>query len=155
MLMNNKKGWIRIVEAMIAILLITGVVLVLINKGYIGKSDISEKIYTVQRAILREIELDETLRSKVISATLDSEYVPPQTPQSFPPEIINKIKERSPDYLICGAKICGLDKICSLTNIPPELGEKEIYAQPIAITTSTGASGTFNPRQLKLFCWTV
>ena len=40
---NNKKAWIRIIEAFVALLLITGVLLIVINKGYIGKEDVSSK----------------------------------------------------------------------------------------------------------------
>ncbi|MBD3247200.1 hypothetical protein GF378_01110, partial [Candidatus Pacearchaeota archaeon] len=54
---KDKRGWIRIIEAFIAVLLVAGALLIVINQGYIGKADISEQVYEVQLAILREIEL--------------------------------------------------------------------------------------------------
>ncbi len=135
----NKKGWIKIVEAFIAILLVAGVLLFVINRGYIGKTDISERVYQAQLSILREIELNDTLRTEILSAPLDGDV---------PDEVINKINERKPDYLTCTSKICKMDVICESDETPLD---KDIYAQPVAIAAE---GSTFNPRQLKLFCWT-
>ncbi|GAJ11607.1 unnamed protein product, partial [marine sediment metagenome] len=65
---KNKRGWIRIVEAFVAILLVTGVLLVIINKQYIGKDDISAKVYDVELSILREIQSDTALRDSILQA---------------------------------------------------------------------------------------
>jgi hypothetical protein len=138
-MVKNKRGWIRIVEAFIAVLLIAGVLLFVINKGYIGKRDISEQVYTVQLAVLREIELDDTLRTQVLEADIEGEV---------PQDIEDKVEDRIPDYLTCEAKICELDSVCALDSFI----EKDVYAQPVAIATQGD-----NPemRQLKLFCWTA
>lgn len=149
---GNKQGWIRIVEAFIAVLLVTGVLLIFINKGYLGqgKSDYSEKIYNAQISVLREIQLDSTLRTKI----LEYGSIPVSSSEpGFPPEVLNKINERINEYqyLDCTASICELDKIC------PQLyttnKEKNIYAQAVAISAEPNIE-TFSPRQLKLFCWT-
>ena len=138
MVMKNKRGWIKIVEAFIAILLVAGVLLLVINKGYIGRRDISEQVYQAQLAILREIELDSNLREKVLNTNLDGEV---------PQEILDKIQTRKPDYLTCEVKICKLEMICELDRYI----DADVYAQPVAITAE---GETYNPRQLKLFCWT-
>ena len=62
----HKKGWIRIVEAFVAILLITGVLLILLDKGYL-KEDISSKVYEAEVSILRGVQLDLELRRKEYS----------------------------------------------------------------------------------------
>ncbi len=141
----NKRAWIKIVEAFIAILLVAGVLLVVINRGYVGRDDISEQVYEVQTSILREIELDSGLRAEILDAseTLDGGWKVP--------EAVNEtIENRLPDYLTCTSKICELDVICEADDVPLD---KNIYAQPVAIATETEAE---NPefRQLKLFCWT-
>jgi hypothetical protein len=135
----NKRGWIKIVEAFIAVLLIAGVLLFVINKGYIGKTDISEQVYQVQLSVLREIELDNTLREKVLSTTIDGEV---------PIEIVEKITQRVPDYLACKPKICQLDVICSLEDYI----DTDVYAQAVVIAAQ---GDTYDPKQLKLFCWTA
>ena len=138
---KNHRGWIKIVEAFVAILLIAGVLLIVINKGYIGKKDISSQVYDVEISILREIQLNDTLRND----TLNAEPVPVKW-NDFPPNIKNKILARTPNYLVCEAKICEMDAICKLDEYP----EKDVYAQSVAITA---ALETYDPKQLKLFCW--
>lgn len=136
--MNNKRGWIRIVEAFIAVLLVAGVLLYVINQGYIGKTDISEQVYQVQLSVLREIELDNALREQVLEVTIG---------EDVPEDIQNKINQRVPDYLECSSKICELDDIC-WGDVPID---KDVYAQAVAIAAQPD---NYSPRQLKIFCWT-
>ena len=138
-IMNNKKGWIKIVEAFLAILLVAGVLLFVINKGYIGTRDISEQVYQAQLAVLREIELNSELRLQVLTNT------------EVTPEIKNKIDERMPSYLECTSAICNLSLACSIPEGEAYPYEKEIYAQAVAIAAEKEEYG---PRQLKMFCWT-
>lgn len=140
--MKNKRGWIRIVEAFVAILLIAGTLLIVINKGYIGKKDISKDVYEIETSILREIELNDGLRAEILNV----EPIPTEDTTYFP-EVNDRIQRRIPDYLECKAKICKMNEICVLDNLDIE---KEIYAQSVAISASLD---TYNPRQLRLFCW--
>jgi len=148
--MNNKRGWIRIVEAFVAILLIMGVVLLVINKGYVGRDDLSLEIYEEQTALLREIQLNDITRIDLLTAdNEDPGTILPITwdDSNFPPSVKNRINQRFQGTLICEAKICELDRVCVLDTAP----ETDVYAQSIAISAT---SGTYSPRQLKMFCWT-
>src|SRR3989344_7529675 len=50
---DKRGGWLKIVEAFFAILLITGVLLFLVSKGYIGNNEgNSEKVYQIENSIL-------------------------------------------------------------------------------------------------------
>ena len=147
---SNKRGWIRIVEAFVAVLLVAGMILFLFNRGYIGKSDISEKVDNEQKIILREIELDPTLREAVLSPSVPIGSQSNDNPSLFPAIILDKVNERKPDFLECITKICALDEICTLSSIPSEIQGKDIYARSIAITAT---ANMYNPRQLKMFCW--
>jgi len=140
--MKNKKGWIRIVEAFISLLLITGVLLMVIDKGYILKKDISSQIYKVELSILREIQLNDSLRNDILNTNVPIGW----NNANFPQEVKNKIIEKKPDYLECSAKICSMNSICEMD----EFIEKDIYAQPVGISANLE---TYDPRQLKLFCW--
>ena len=62
-------------------------------------------------------------------------------------ELQVKISERIPNYLVCEASLCELDKICSLESYP----DKDVYSRNVAIAAN---SEIYNPRQLKIFCWT-
>ncbi len=142
---SGKRGWVRIVEAVISLLLITGVLLVLISKGYLKKEDFSSEIYSSQLALLREIQLDENLRTQILETDLSNGPVSWDNP-AFPQDVKNKINERKPEHLECTAKICLLDKICALDNYPT----KDVYVQSVAITATLQK---YDPKQLKLFCW--
>lgn len=140
--MKNKRGWIKIVEAVISVLLVTGVVLIFINQGYIGKRDISSKVYSVELSILREIELNNSLRTDILNADLPVEW----DEADFPLEVRNKISARTPNYLKCEAKICKMDDVCILEKD----FDKDIYSQSASIVSNLEI---YSPRQLKLFCW--
>ncbi len=132
--MMKKKGWIRIVEAIVGILLITGVLLVIIDKQYIEREDVSSKVYNIEFSILREIQLNDTLRKDILNA------------DSIPESVKNKIIEKTTNYLECEGKVCKINEICGLDkNI-----DKNIYARSIIIAANLE---TYNPKQLKLFCW--
>ena len=159
--MKNKRGWIKVVEAFISLLLITGVVLVLINKGYFGQKDISTKVYEVQTSILKEIEKDDSLRGSILSTNQEAESSIIQTGVTtysnqvpeFPNDVELKLIQRITkyDYISCQAKICELDKNCALLTYPSEAKGKSIYAQNVAISVYSGTI-TPDPKQLKLFC---
>lgn len=141
----NKRGWIRIVEAFFSLLLIAGVLLIVINKGYLGGEDASSKIYDLQLSVLREIELDDNLRTKVLE--INESLIPIEDDHSkFPVEIISRIDERIPESFVCRSKICNIDVICELSKYV----EQDVYAQKVAITATID---TYSPRQLKMFCW--
>ena len=141
---KNHKGWIKIVEAFVAILLVMGVLLVVINQGNLEKKDISSKVYDAELLILREIQLNDALRRDILNSG-----APPIEWANFPPSVKNKIIDRTPNYLTCVGEICAMDKICKLGVYP----EKDVYAQSIAITTTLDTPEEQRLRQLKLFCW--
>ena len=141
--MENKRGWIEIVEAFVAILLVVGVVLVVVN-NQTSNTDISDQVYKVQVSILREIELNDTMRADILNAG----DVPINWDDSnFPSSVKNTIIERTPGYLNCTAKICDIADACSMqinTN-------KNVYSQPVTISSTLQGVGY---RKLNLFCIT-
>jgi hypothetical protein len=157
---NKRANWINIVEAFISILLIAGVFLVVVNKGYIGKKNISGQVDEFETAVLKEIQLDDVLRTEILEVLPDSD-----TPDTLKigkllsdinaPGTIEKINERIPAYLLCAEKVCLLENVCELTEAEKtsnSVGAKDIYANSISITTGAGDI-SYYPRQLKLFCW--
>ena len=137
----EKRGWIRIIEAFVMILLITGILLIVLNKGYILKNDNSQEIYENEQWILREIQLNNSLRQEILNiGVLPVEW------DNFPENVKNKIISETKSYLNCEAKICDLNDVCVLS----EISDKDIYVQKVIITTTLEK---YSPRQLKLFCW--
>jgi len=134
----NNKGWIRIAEAFVSVLIVIGAAIVVIKGGLQG-DDISEKIYDVEMSISREIRLNESLRSEILgtSGTIDW--------NDFPSQTKNKIIDETPRGLECIAKICPPESICLLE----EESEKNIYAHSTLIFSTLT---NYNPRIIKLFC---
>ena len=144
----NKKGWIRIVEASIAVLFIAGVVLVVINNNELGNNnEASLKILDAEISILREIQLNSSLRGEILS---DSLSLPIESREvGFPVYVKDKIDSKTPGYLICVYKICSLNDECVLT----VENSGSVYAESILITTNPETAPPYSPRKLKIFCW--
>ena len=143
MVIKNKRGWLKILEAFVAVLLISGVLLLIINQGDFTQNR-SSRIYDIQISILREIQLNQSLRQEILDTSPPKE----SGDSGFPSTVEDKIGEKIPVYLECRAKVCGTDSSCKL-ELTSE--RNEIYAQDTLIT-STLSQG-YNPRRLKLFCW--
>lgn len=137
--MINKKGWIRIAEAFTAILLVIGAAIIVVGGG-VQREDISEKVYDIEIPVLREIQLNNTLRSEILVTSGITEW------DNFPSGTKNKIIAEIPGWLECEGKICSPESLCLLEEEP----EKSIYVQSVLITSTLDI---FNPRKLKLFCW--
>ena len=142
MVIKNKKAWIRIVEAIVALLIITGVVLIILDQKYIGQNEISNSIYEIETAILREVQSNNSLRSEILNSIPPVEW----NDTAFPLVLKNKIISRIPSYLDCKAKICLLNDSCILK----DTFNINVYAQSGAMIANLEQ---YNPRKLKLFCW--
>lgn len=143
MVIKNKKGWIRVIEAVVSIVLIVGVVLLIINTNKSDSVD-SRTIYNLQTAILREIQLNNTLRDELISIAnlpLDWTELFFQAPKTW-----ITIVEKTPGYLECRARLCLPIEDCLLENPP----DQTIYTEESLISSSLQ---TYSPRILKVFCW--
>jgi len=89
---KNNKGWIRIVEAFIAVLIVIGAAIIVVGGG-IQIEGISEKVYDIEISILREIQLNNTLRSEILETSGIIEW------DNFPPKTKNKIENRLVSWL--------------------------------------------------------
>lgn len=140
----DNHGWVRIVEAMVGILLIAGFLIVIINNGNAGDTGISEKVYSSENTILREIQLNNTFRTYILGiGTTSVEF------ENFDVTLKNHITSRIPNYLNCTGKICDFatDSTCTI-----ESSENNLYARSVMIATN---ENTYSPKLLKLFCWEV
>lgn len=144
--MMNKKGWIKIVEAFVAILIIIGVALFLYGNRTPKNKDLSSEIYPIERAILEDIQNNEEFRSIVVGIKEEDIPVSWENFTGELEEIKRKIIEKTPTNLECVAKICKLgNEICDIDYL-----NKEVYAKPVVISTNITK---YSPKQLKLFCY--
>ena len=126
----NKKGWLRIAEAFLAIMLIAGFLLYMTTVS--GKKDRSTEFYGLERQILSEIASNPALRQQILDNNKagSEEYA----------------RRRIPSYLNFEIKICEIDKICAKTDYI----EQDVYADDTIISSTLTK---YSPKKLKIFIW--
>lgn len=141
---ENRRGWIRIVEALIAILLIAGFLILILDNQENGQKNISEKVYLAEDSILREVQLNFTYRTYILGIGETSVEF-----ENFEERLKNHVTARVPNYLNCTGKICdfGYDPVCDIDSL-----ERNIYVRSVMIAAN---STDYNPKLLKIFCWTI
>ncbi|MFH1501298.1 MAG: hypothetical protein ABIE22_05140 [archaeon] len=129
--MNNKKGWLRIFEAFLAVIIIAGVLIVLVMNQR-AHSDFDEGIQGFQRGVLFEIAENNNYRHQVLNN--DATGV-----ESF-------VGGRMIPGMEFSMKICGVEEICRID------GEynKEVYVAEIIISSNLTL---YEPKKLKIFMW--
>jgi hypothetical protein len=140
----NQRGWLRVVEAVFAVLLVGGVLLFLISQNQDSSSNLSEEFYNSQLNILRHIEQDFSLRQEILNLNIqdDGSFLVPLSVKDY-------INSSLPFGYSCESKICLLNQVC---NLEPSffIDKGEIFSQGVAITANREI---YSPKQLKLFCW--
>lgn len=137
--MKSKRGWIKIVEAFIAVFIIMSVAIFVVNKSYIEKRDISEKIYGVEIQLLQEI-IDEFGNIKF------NDY--PDSPgEDEIDDFINGegdyTNRRVPEYLDCGIGTYGTTMLWFDSKDFPE--DKNVYVQTLPIVETETS--------IRIGCW--
>ena len=129
---KERKAWIRIVEAFLAILIITTALLILIsNKS--KEQNLGEDIYETQRQILNIISKNDALRQDILdenNVNVDIE--------------IEKMLSPGLDF---ATNICDLNGICPN---PGSYENKDIFATEVIITSNLT---TYSPKKLRFFVW--
>jgi hypothetical protein len=136
----NKKGFIHTLEAIIAILLLLGVLIISIgfNKTEIGEVPLEIKL--IQKTVLNEIQNNEILRVSLFNdpyADIDN----------YLEEIINNKINYTFD--VCG----DIEIICPLSSDLPS--EKNIYSDSIIIRINKEDEENEEYRIFKLYLWYI
>lgn len=133
--MVAKRGIIRIIEASIAILIIAGVILLLMNNAQKSEEpDLSKFIFP----ILDEISRDSALRDKIVDRTAQSK-------QLVDDMVKDRLKNLNVDSSI---RICEVDELCNLEEYPAT--SNNIYSSERIISSTLYS---FNPVKIKIFLW--
>lgn len=128
----NKKGMIKIIEAVIAIMIIVGAILVAYNeKKTFQKPDLAAKA----RDILNEIANNASLRSEILLT------IPP----AVHPNVIPFVNNSLPDYLLFEVKSCSVSSACGQSSY-----KGEVYSGERVISADTT---TYAPVKIRLFIW--
>jgi hypothetical protein len=135
-IMKNKRAWIKIMEAVLGIIIISGVVLVIYSQNA-ERQDLSEYIYGVQVKILKNIALDDKLRNDILTEPLN------ETP------IREFIDNSIPGILDYEISICDVALPCmpALDLLP---FDKDVYVEERLISSNLYL---FNPKKIRFFVW--
>lgn len=139
--MKNRKGFIRIIEAFMMIIVITGVLLVFLSSRETNNYDNSIAVHDAEQNILQEIQKNSSLRDEILN-----QVVLPTDWENFPNSTKTKIISETPNDLNCEGKICSLNDNCILSSSV----EKDVFVQRVLISSDLNQ---YSLRQLKLFCW--
>ena len=138
----NKKGWIRIVEASIAIILIATVMIIINQSQKPVKSD--AEITSLENRILDEMVGDNLMRQNIIN--YDTTQLPTDAVNA--PLIGNLslfVASRVPVGVNSTVRVCDVNDICNLDGYIPE-----IYARERIVSSTLSKYG---PKKVKMFIW--
>jgi len=136
--MMNKRGWLRIVEASLAIIIVLTVLFIISQKTRPLQSpqDMTDKA----KAILDEIASTPSLRESVV--LYPSAETTRDTLNAF-------LRRRLPDTTInYELRICPLTDVCGKT----EYVSGDVYVAERVISTVV-ESQAYSPQKIKLFLW--
>jgi len=132
---KNNRGWIRIAEASLAIILVLGTLIILSNRTNVNYSpDLSGKI----EPLLEKIASNELLRDKIIKMNNDQS-------ENVLHEYLNaEINDSSLDFEV---KVCNVDDyFCPLKEYP----DTNVYTKERIISSTLDE---ISPKRLKIFLW--
>ena len=133
---NGKRGWIRITEAVTAILILASVLIVMYTNNA-PQVSFSSYVDDLQLRILSDVAANPTIRNEVLNApeggntTLLNSFIGNSTPSNFNFQV----------------------KVCSLTNSGCLLGQtltQEVFVEDRIISSNLSS---YNPKMLRLFMW--
>jgi hypothetical protein len=141
---KNKKGWIKILEAFIAIIILISLILLIVNNEKYETKETSN-LLTTQSAFLVLVQTNETLRNEILDLDVSGSSYEIED-ENFPPNLKNYIEEKFSGRTSCLAKICNTTTECTMNNYP----EREIFSRSVIITSNLQE---FDSKKLSLFCY--
>jgi len=143
---RGKKGWIKILEAFIAVLIIIGVVLFL-NARTSKETIQGHNILEIEKTILNEIAENNSLRLDILDWKEDEDY----SDQPKWKYVHDIIREKLPNWLDFEFKSCKINSICGLSETHEEV---YVYERVVSSTrTQYGDDPDEDPKKIKLFAW--
>lgn len=151
---RNKSGWVRILEATIAVMIVSGVMIAVYSQQTKKVQSSSEYFYDLQRQILTGISSRGDLRLNVLNTVVDN-----VNDSNF--SVVNDfVKSEIPLTLGYFLRICELDNnedFCKMnTQTYITTKDKNVYVADIVISSDLGndtIEKVYNPKKVRLFVW--
>ena len=137
--MNNKKGWMRIMEATIAVMIVSGV-MVSVYSSQSSRGAGSEEYYEgLQKDVMLDISSRSDLRNDVLSGETANLII--FTDNNIPTSL---------DYFL---KICPLGEVCKMDeNVFISTIDRNVYVEETIISSNVTE---YNPSVFTFFIWDV
>jgi len=129
---TNRKAWLRILEAFLAVVIVLSAVLIIMVKQK-PKTDISEEVYETQRQVLDIISKNDSLRNNILMQDNT--------------KINSLISNLIPGNWNYSTNICNISLICPN---PVQVYETEVYTTEIIVTSNLTK---YSPKKLRFFVW--
>lgn len=142
--MVNKKGWIRIVEASIAVVIILSVLFVVYNNQRQSINLVDEIA-----PLLDEIAQNVSFREKIINydTTKDENY---GSNKILLDELNSFLSNRlNLNYINFTVKVCDPESVCGLEKYPEDASDDLFVDERIISSTLS----EYNPKKIKVFLW--
>ncbi len=144
--MRNKRGWIRILEATIAVMIVAGVLVVAYAKQVDRGGGPVDYFQSLQKQILMDISASGELRLMVLNNN---------------EEMVSLfVGEKVPDAFGYYLRICGLGDVSDFCKIDDvgvvaEIKDKDVFVEEIVVSADLGdgSSAKYNPKRVRLFVW--
>jgi len=144
--MKNRRGWIRILEATVAVMIVAGVLVVAYVKQSGGDAGPTDYFHGLQKQILMDISSNSELRLMALSGN-ESElnvFVGGEIPDAF-------------GYYL---RVCGLGDIsdfCKINDagVVAEIRDRNVFVEEIIVSSDLGdgSGAEYNPKKVRLFVW--
>jgi len=128
----NRKAWLRILEAFLAIVIVLSTVLIIMVKQK-PQTDISGVVYETQRQVLDIISKNDSLRNDILMQNNA--------------RINNMIFNLVPGNWNYSTNICNIKLICPN---PVRVYETEVYTTEVIVTSNLTE---YSPKKLRFFVW--
>lgn len=143
---KNKRGWITVLEATIAVMLVSGVLVVVYVGQDSDETPIEDYIFSLQKQILLDIASRSDLRNSVLigNQTALDIFASSKVPTAYKSSV----------------KVCNLSSTtdhCKLnTSEVAETYGKDLFVEGIIVSSELGNGTTapiYLPKKVKLFIW--
>jgi len=150
---GNKRGWMRILEATIAVMIVSTVLIVVYSKQDIKTNTPSDYVYDLQRDILKYIYSNSSLRLNVLNVELSDDSDTNYT------VLDDFVGSRMAEFLNYSIEVCELKDSfvpCELDNdIYFATMYKPVFVEEVVISAELGSgeNAVYSPKRLRLFVW--
>jgi len=147
MVIKNKRGWITVLEATIAVMLISGVLMVVYVRQGGEESQVQDYIFSLQKQVLSDISSRTDLRIFVLenNETALNSFVQSKIPPAYSYSV--KLCDLGDDYDHC---------LLNETEVR-ETRDKDLFAEETIISSeldpNNPGDSTYEPRKVRLFVW--